>query len=377
MKKLCTILFISIICLTLTTIAKPMITNAEGEISKNPYVQAYLNEKNAASISEKKPEEYLVDPEVEEKIIIATLEEYYIEDIEVANILKNYFDDPSTELNVLAAERDGKINIMKNIKKLYFEIDNEYEQEKLRGYLERYARGCQDEISIKFLSELISQYDSISSPVEDIEKKVDVLKNDINLSNINLASYIGSYNRSAAANWAYDNAPYYSTSYPAFNNGWGNDCTNFVSQAMHVGGKMQMQGDWYCYKKNSTYLRPTSAAQLDYSWTLSDPSPWVSAKQFYSFWTSRTSTSYYSVDRYRREHESIYATPIYRGDVVIFHQGVANFVTVPTHVMIISKYDAANKDFLLAGHSNIRQAHPLLTAISGYAEIQFVKFSSN
>lgn len=179
-----------------------MVINAEGEISKNPYVQAYLNEKNnkfSTSISENKPEEYLVDPEVEEKIIIATLEEYYIEDMEVANILKKYFDDPNTELNVLAAERDDKISTMKNIKKIYFEIDNEYEQEKLRCYLERYARGTQDEVSIEFLSELIPQYNSISSPVEDIEKQVDVLGNDINLSNVNLASYIGSYNRSGAA----------------------------------------------------------------------------------------------------------------------------------------------------------------------------------
>lgn len=376
MKKLCIILLISMICLTLTTITKPMVINAEDGISKNPYVQAYLNEKNnklSTSISEIKPEEYLVDPE-EEKIIIATLEEYYIDDIEVANILKKYSSDPNTELNALAAERDGKISTMRNIKKIYFKANNKYEQEKLRCYLERYARGTQDEISINFLSELIPQFDSISSPVDDIEKQVDVLQNNINPSNANSFSYTGSYDRLRAADWAYDNAPFYSTNYPAFNNEWGNDCANFVSQAMHVGGKMPMQGNWYCHKKNSTYPRPASAAQLDYSWTLSDPSPWISAKEFYSFWTSRTSTSYYSVDRYRREHESIYTTPIYRGDVVIFHKGLADFVLIPTHIMIISKYDAANKDFLLAGHSNIRQDYPLLTAISGYAEIQFVKF---
>lgn len=36
------------------------------------------------------------------------------------------------------------------------------------------------------------------------------------------------------------------------------DCANFASQAIHVGGEPEMQEDWYCCKKNSTYLVPTN-----------------------------------------------------------------------------------------------------------------------
>lgn len=35
--------------------------------------------------------------------------------------------------------------------------------------------------------------------------------------------------------------------------------------------------------------------------------------------------------------------------------------------MIISDYDAEDSDFLLAGHTNPRQAYPMYDAIAGYS----------
>lgn len=62
-----------------------------------------------------------------------------------------------------------------------------------------------------------------------------------------------------------------------------------------------------------------------------------------------------------------------KGDVVVFHKGIAGIATVPTHLMIISAYDSANKDFKLAGHTNNRQALPLLEARLNYSTIEILE----
>lgn len=178
------------------------------------------------------------------------------------------------------------------------------------------------------------------------------------------------YDGGTAANWAYNNYNKYSTNFPAFKV-WGSDCTNFVSQALYAGGK-SMAGNWYCYKKNSKYLVPTNATQLNYSWRLSDPSPWISVVTFNDYWKPKSTVHGYDNDNYKTNHAAIYqGVSIYRGDVVVLHKGVAGWITYPTHVMIISDYDLNNKDFKLAGHSKERQAYPLLQAITGYSYVEF------
>lgn len=132
-----------------------------------------------------------------------------------------------------------------------------------------------------------------------------------------------------------------------------------------------MADTWYCYKKNSTYQSPADADQLNYSWSLADPSPWISVVEFNSYWRPKSTVHGYDNDNYVQNHTTIYNQPIYKGDVVVFHKGTAGFITWPTHVMIISEYDSTNSDFLLAGHSNNRQAYPLLSAITDYSYIEF------
>jgi energy-coupling factor transporter ATP-binding protein EcfA2 len=117
-----------------------------------------------------------------------------------------------------------------------------------------------------------------------------------------------------------------------------------------------------------------NAEQLNYSWSLSDPSPWISVSEFDKFWRPKATARYYSHDYYTANHETIYGYAIYRGDAVILHKGIAGWITIPTHAMIISRYDTANKDFKLAGHSNERQAYPLLSAIANYSEVEFISF---
>lgn len=376
LKKILQILLISSVSCTFTGITIHATPQTDNSIN-NPYVQMYLTEKKQKSTeftSNSQPKDYLVDPKTEEEIIINTLNEYYKEDKDVVKILKKYIKDTNLELNTLATKKDGKINTMRIIEKLYWDVKDNNEQEILKGYLKRYARSSKDDISISFYNNLIPTSTPKESLKENMEKQNNFSTSTLTTNILNTASYTGIYNAPSAGDWAYNNYSSYNSNFPAFNNGYGSDCTNFVSQAMNIGGKMPMQGNWYCYAKNYTYPNPSSATQLNYSWSLSDPSPWISVTEFEKFWSSRATTFYCSTSYYQSNHATVYNRPIYRGHVVILHKGISDFITVPTHCMIISKYDYSNQDFLLAGHSNNRQAYPLLQAISSYAEIEFISF---
>ncbi|MDP5277174.1 amidase domain-containing protein [Chengkuizengella axinellae] len=243
------------------------------------------------------------------------------------------------------------------IEEVYNSVESN-DQELLLGYLERYALSSDDKKSYKFLQK-VNKEKNVKS---EVDEKEDFDKGILSIKPINTVSALAStYSGTTAASWAYNNYNKYSTDFPAFTE-WGSDCTNFVSQAMYHGG-MAMGGDWYIYKKNDKYLVPKSATELDYSWDLADPSPWISVEQFRKYWDGRSVVNSFSRDYYESNHTTIYSSSIYKGDVVVFHQGVAGWITTPTHLMIISGYDTANRDFELAGHSNERRDLPLLDAI--------------
>ncbi len=317
--------------------------------SNNPYVQAYMN--SMEQYSSTQDMDPLVDPKVEEQIILNTLELYYELDIKVLDELSNYYPDATTSKEVVSINREDKVNIMSKIMKIYDSVEEVEVKELFLDYLDRYAMGPND-----------SESEVITFIEENTEKE-------------DLVNTTASYNGTGAGNWAYNNWNYYRRDYPKFTGDFGTDCTNFVSQALHIGGGKSKSGDWTVSRKNLTYWTIDSAYQLNYSWKLTDPSPWISVKEFRSYWRPKSGVSSYSADYYRQNHEQIYSGDIYKGDVLVFHKGIANFVTVPTHLMIISAYDSSNKDFLLAGHTNNRQAYPLLSAISSYSQIEILKIN--
>lgn len=157
-----------------------------------------------------------------------------------------------------------------------------------------------------------------------------------------------SYTRSAAVDYAME---YYDGTNPDYPNlrGLGGDCANFVSQCLLAGGK-SMTGDWYIYRKNSVNPAPTTVDQLNYSWRLADPSPWISAKEFNNFWSDHATTYTYDVTEYETDHRTIYSESIYTGDAV---QILKPFLWwyEGAHTMIIVGYDVSERDFVYAAHS--------------------------
>ncbi|WP_078379144.1 amidase domain-containing protein [Sutcliffiella halmapala] len=358
MKKFCTYFLSIVLLLSSLSIIPTHEVNAESNITNNPYIKALYDERTSSkalstssplSLNESEP---LVDPEVEENILIHTLEHYYQEDIKVADFLSDITTDEKVKDKVLSIDRSDKILVMYLIKDIYHTIQEDSNRELLYGYLNRYVLGPDENEEV--IQEFINEIAEV----------------DTNAGEFSVAS---TYNGTGAGNWAYNNYNKYSTNYPKFTGKFGTDCTNFVSQAMHVGGGKAKAGNWTISKKNSTYWVIDSAAQLNHSWSLTDPSPWISVQQFSNYWRPKSNVHRFSSEYYRANHKTIYNKNIYKGDVVVLYKGVAGLAVVPTHLMIVSAYDTTNKDFLLAGHSNERQAYPLLSARSGYSQIEILE----
>lgn len=315
----------------------------------NPYIEQYNYENdnvlNSISRFESYSEDHIINPEVERKNIIDILNNYYYEDVKVYEVVNKFYNENDIFDKTISLEKQDKIDIMHKIKDIYFDISDENQKSLLLGYLMRYADSSEDTVASKFLAEV-----NIKRDTREI---------------------VYDYNGNAAGDWAYNNYSNYSEDFPQFTGEFGSNCTNFVSQAMATGGGMSMAGDWFCYKKNSTYLIPNNASELNYSWNLSDPSPWISVPEFTEFWSQSSRSDVYRLSgyTYTQQHESVYNYNIFKGDIVIFKKGLANWIELPTHAMIISRYDTVNKDFLLAGNSVERREHPLVKAVANYASI--------
>lgn len=349
-KKNSLIILFYLVCFSFSILPySPSVVMAETEKSNvmtNPYIQSYKESTQNKPMVQNT--EFLVDPKVEEQIILNTLESYYEQDKRVLDILNIYYKDGITSEEVLSVNREDKIDVMNKIMLIFDSVKDIESKEQLLDFLDRYVLGPDD-------------------TNEDIQSFISE-----NSENGEVFTTLAAFNNSGAANWAYNNWNSYSRNYPKFTGNFGTDCTNFVSQALHVGGGKPKSGNWSISRKNLNYWTINSASQLNNSWKLTDPSPWISVKEFRSYWGSRSNITTHSSASYTKNHKQIFSTNRL-GNVIVFRKGVANFATVPTHLMIVSRTDSTNKDFLLAGHTTNRQKHPLLTAIKSYAQIEFLQ----
>lgn len=220
----------------------------------------------------------------------------------------------------LSMEKNDRIAAMNFIIQIYSDVDDA-ERIYLKSYIKSYAPYTEEENLNRFCDELKTAFPSAQA----------------------------TYSRTNAVDYALEYFDSINPAYPDLHP-MGGDCANFVSQCLHAGGK-DMTGDWYIEKKNNTYPAPENVTQLNNSWKLADPSPWISAKEFNNYWSDCATTYEYKVTEYKTDHETIYSKSIYKGDAVQLLKPVLWWYE-GMHTMIIVGYDASGHDFIYAAHSN-------------------------
>lgn len=96
----------------------------------------------------------------------------------------------------------------------------------------------------------------------------------------------------------------------------GGNCTNFVSQCLLAGGALHQNGNWYVYRKNTEYSDCRTTSQLNYSWDLADPSPWISTKNFAERFAYEIPMQWCSGQFILDNPGTIFALNIHEGDVI-------------------------------------------------------------
>ena len=145
----------------------------------------------------------------------------------------------------------------------------------------------------------------------------------------------------------------YVEAYPNLSN-MGGDCTNFVSQCMLASG-IHSRDNWYIYRKNLNYTQTNNVSQLNNSFELSDPSPWISAEQFKEFWVSRTTNGAYKAtgQQILDNPDVVWSKPITQGCVIQKADNWLGKIGTVRHSMYITGYlnDGVDNTFLLTYHS--------------------------
>ncbi|MBE3550637.1 MAG: amidase domain-containing protein [Brockia lithotrophica] len=156
----------------------------------------------------------------------------------------------------------------------------------------------------------------------------------------------------------------------------GGDCTNFASQVLHAGNlPMDYRGGWYVYPKQipPRYPAPKSIGELNYSWSLADPSSWISAKQFNRYWSQHV----YSKERYSGTELKNLQTfddvwrKAWHGDVVQILRPVWWWYE-PYHTLEVYSFTfISSKDIILAAHTNNTKSLSFKEIINRYPNYKF------
>jgi hypothetical protein len=155
----------------------------------------------------------------------------------------------------------------------------EMASEEERYYLDYYISGV--------LPTLESYYPQRYSP--KLKEKYNNLKQNEKSRHDKITSYASKdekylvFNVREASKYAHKHHEKYNPEYPDLRD-MGGDCANFVSQILRKGG-YSPDKKWYIRRKNYKYNIPKNSKELNESWELADPSPWISAKQFNEYWS--------------------------------------------------------------------------------------------
>lgn len=270
------------------------------------------------------------------------LQEILEYETDMGNMIDEINGTDGLYLNLALSDVESDREIFVNhVIDIFDELTNE-QKRKITGYLIGYADGVDDENVRKFVT---SERDTM------VFKAI--------------------YSPSSAKEYAHTYYKNYNLDeYPNLNN-IGGDCANFVSQCIYAGGK-EMDNKWYIKKLNNKNPEPTTVKELDESWDLADPSPWISAKEFGIYWSDNAlKTATYSVSDYLKLSDrsiSGYAT----GDVVqLTKRAIINYYGY--HTMLITKIDG--DDFLYSAHYADRKDENLTNSLKNYNSSSYkVKF---
>lgn len=156
----------------------------------------------------------------------------------------------------------------------------------------------------------------------------------------------------------------------------GGDCANFVSQCLLASG-VHYQNDWYVYRKNSNYSVPTTNTELNNTWELSDPSPWISAKEFKKYWEQHVKTYTYKASEILDNPSLAWNLDIHAGDVIQLASQKGNSIN-GWHTMYIRGYKTylGQSTYNLTYHSKNTEEKSLLEVCEGNSNsyVVFFKF---
>lgn len=154
----------------------------------------------------------------------------------------------------------------------------------------------------------------------------------------------------------------------------GGDCANFVSQCLLASG-IHYQNNWGVYRKNENYSTPTTTAQLNNTWELTDPSPWISAKEFKSYWEQHVTTYTYTASEILENPELAMNLDLHKGDVIQLASKKGNSLN-GWHTMYIRDYTtySGNSTYELTYHSANTEAKSLLQICQGNSDSYVVFF---
>ena len=149
------------------------------------------------------------------------------------------------------------------------------------------------------------------------------------------------------------------------------DCANFVSQCMASSG-IHYKGNWYIYRKNNNYSSPANIPQLDNSWQLSSPSPWISAKYFGKFWAPKVQI--YTVSGKDLANGIKLPDHFGAGDVVQYgeipknYDQISDFIAI--HTMYITAYNPKTREYTVSYHSRDTKNAELRKSIKDSKDLQ-------
>ena len=282
------------------------------------------------------------------------LEEELIFETEVGEIINKYsnnkidFREKATSLNY-----NDREEVIAEILKIY---DLSSTDEKLK--LDIYVRGALETlITEKPTRQTMNLEKAFNSIYENQYNEKDNLS--LRASNQDHFDYLD------AIWYAHNYYEDYNRNYPNLRH-IGGDCANFVSQILHYGG-YRTDNKWYIKRKNYKYNTPKDITELNYSWDLADPSPWISAKYFNNYWSNIVETETIDDDDFVNKN-MFNKLNFFKGDTVQLLRK-KYFSYYGYHTMYITDYinnSKNNRDFAMTYHTRNRIDKPLVDVVEAF-----------